>query len=123
MTDQPEFFIPERVLVICAHADDIEFGLSGTVARWTAGGAQVTYCIVTDNSSGSNDPTMTREKLIQTRIEEQTASAMVVGVQDVRFLGYQDGILQPTLELRRELTPPDFGPFAHRSLSHLILQW
>ncbi len=104
MSDQPEFYTPERVLVICAHADDIEFGLSGSVALWTAGGAEVTYCVVTDNSSGSNEPGMDRETLIQTRIEEQIASAKVVGVEDVRFLGYQDGILQPTLELRRELT-------------------
>jgi LmbE family N-acetylglucosaminyl deacetylase len=98
------FYIPQRAVVIVAHADDIEFGMTGTIARWTAGGAQVTYCIVTDNSSGSNDPAMPRDTLIETRQREQRASAAAVGVHDVRFLGYPDGVLQPTLELRRELT-------------------
>ncbi|MBZ0293214.1 MAG: PIG-L family deacetylase [Anaerolineae bacterium] len=99
-----EFFIPERALVIVAHADDIEFGVSGTVARWTEAGAQVTYCIVTDNSSGSNDPAMKSDDLIEIRRLEQIASAEAVGVTDVRFLNYKDGTLTPTLELRRDLT-------------------
>lgn len=99
-----DFYAPERVLVIVAHADDIEFGVSGTVARWTEAGTQVTYVIVTDNSSGSNDPNADLNTLIVTRQDEQIASAAVVGVKDVRFLGYKDGVLQPTLELRKELT-------------------
>lgn len=102
MTD--EFYIPQRALVVAAHADDIEFGMSGTVARWTDAGAQVTYCIVTDNHSGSNAPDANLDALVQTRREEQTASAAVVGVTDVRFLGYPDGTLQPTLDLRRDIT-------------------
>jgi LmbE family N-acetylglucosaminyl deacetylase len=104
MTEQNEFYAPERVLIIVAHADDIEFGMGGTVARWTAAGTQVTYCIVTDNSSGSNDPAMTRERLIEIRQQEQIAAAKVLGVEDVRFLDYPDGQLEHTLELRRELT-------------------
>lgn len=99
-----EFMIPARALVIVAHADDIEFGVSGTVARWTEGGTQVTYCIVTDNSSGSNDPMMKPADLIEIRRREQIASAEAVGVKDVRFLNYKDGSLTPTLELRRDLT-------------------
>ena len=96
--------MPERVLVVVAHADDIEFGMAGTVARWTDGGAQVTYCIVTDNSSGSNDPAVQKADLIATRQQEQLASAAAVGVTDVRFLGYPDGMLTASLELRRDLT-------------------
>jgi LmbE family N-acetylglucosaminyl deacetylase len=102
MTD--EFYAPEQVLVVVAHADDIEFGMAGTVARWTDAGTKVTYCIVTDNSSGSNEPGADIAALVQTRREEQLASAAVVGVTDVRFLGYRDGMLQPTLELRRDIT-------------------
>lgn len=98
------FYIPERALVIAAHADDIEFGISGTAARWTDAGATVTYCIVTDSASGSNKPETIREELIALRREEQIASAATVGVTDVRFLNYPDGILQPTLALRRDLT-------------------
>jgi LmbE family N-acetylglucosaminyl deacetylase len=95
---------PASVLVFVAHADDIEFGASGSIARWVKEGAQVTYCIVTDNSSGSNDPAVDTTWLTKKREEEQRASAAVVGVKDVRFLGYRDGDLQPTMELRRELT-------------------
>jgi LmbE family N-acetylglucosaminyl deacetylase len=97
-------YTPERALVIVAHADDIEFGMSGTISRWTAAGAQVTYCIVTDNSAGSNAPDADLEVLVATRREEQIASAKVAGVHDVRFLNYKDGTLQPTMHLRRELT-------------------
>ena len=95
---------PLTVLVIVAHADDIEFGNAGTLARWIKEGAEVTYCIVTDNGSGSNDPTMTREKLVQIRRDEQLAAAEAIGVKEVIFLGYPDGILEPSLALRRDLT-------------------
>ncbi|NWF68013.1 MAG: PIG-L family deacetylase [Chloroflexi bacterium] len=93
-----------RTLVIVAHPDDIEFGVAGSVARWTLEGADVAYCIVTDGSAGSNDPNIDKETLIRTRQAEQLAAAAVVGVEDVHFLNYPDGMLQPTLELRRDLT-------------------
>lgn len=96
--------IPERVVVIAAHADDIEFGVAGTTSLWTQAGAEVTYVLVTDSSSGSNDPDVNPADLIEQRHREQIVSAAEVGVKDVRFLGYPDGTLQPTLELRRDLT-------------------
>jgi LmbE family N-acetylglucosaminyl deacetylase len=95
---------PTSVLVIVAHPDDIEFGCAGSIARWVNEGAVVTYCMVTDGSAGSNDPAVQRDDLIRRRKEEQLAAAAHVGVKDVRFLGYQDSMLQPTLELRKELT-------------------
>lgn len=98
-----EKYIPTRALFIVAHADDIEFGASGTVARWTAAGSHVTYCIVTDNGSGSDDPDMTRERLSAIREQEQRAAAAVCGVTDLIFLGYPDGTVEPTLQLRRDL--------------------
>ena len=104
MIDHNQFYAPSRVLIIVAHADDIEFGIAGTVARWTDAGTQVTYCIVTDSSSGSNDPTVDRDALAVLRQQEQMAAAAAVGVTDVRFLGYRDGTLTPTLDLRRDLT-------------------
>lgn len=105
MMEREPFYVPERALVIVAHCDDIEFGVSGTIARWTAAGAQVTYCIVTDSGAGDNNPGADLDALKQRRKAEQTASAQAVGVTDVRFLeGYSDGTLQPTLQLRKELT-------------------
>jgi len=95
---------PGRVLVIVAHADDIEFGAAGSVARWVDEGAQVTYCIVTDGGAGSNEPDVDLKDLVRRRQAEQCEAAEIVGVHDVRFLGYADGMLQPTMELRRDLT-------------------
>jgi LmbE family N-acetylglucosaminyl deacetylase len=95
---------PKHLLVIAAHPDDIEFGAAGTIALWTAAGARVTFCMVTDGGAGSNKPDIDLPALIRQRQEEQRAAAAILGVQDVRFMGYKDGVLQPTLELRRDLT-------------------
>jgi len=95
---------PSTILIVVAHPDDIEFGTGGSVAVWTLAGHTVVYCIVTDGSAGSNDPNVTRESLIERRRQEQINAAALVGVHDIRFLGYQDGMLQPTLELRRDIT-------------------
>ncbi|WP_322487501.1 PIG-L deacetylase family protein [Chloroflexus sp.] len=95
---------PEPILVIAAHADDIEFAAAGTIAGWAAAGHPITYCIVTDGSAGSNEPGIDLAALVARRQDEQRAAAAVLGVHGVRFLGYRDGVLQPTLELRRELT-------------------
>lgn len=106
MTDltPPRDYQPERVVVIAAHADDIEFGCSGTVAKWAAAGVAVTFVLVTDGSAGSNEPGVLKRDLVATREREQRESAAVVGVHDIRFLGYPDGHLVATLDLRRELT-------------------
>ena len=93
-----------RVLVVMAHPDDAEFGAAGTVARWAKEGRQVTYLILTDGNRGSSDPAMTAERLAQIRHAEQRAAALKLGVKDVFFLGYDDGSLQPTLDLRRQIT-------------------
>jgi LmbE family N-acetylglucosaminyl deacetylase len=93
-----------HILVVAAHPDDIEFGVAGSVARWIDEGAEVTYCIVTDGAAGTDDPTASAEALARTRQEEQRTAAAAVGVTDVRFLGYRDGILEPTLDVRRDIT-------------------
>jgi LmbE family N-acetylglucosaminyl deacetylase len=95
---------PLRILVIAAHPDDIEFGAAGSVAQWTDEGHQVTFCLVTDGGAGSNKPGADLAALIQKRQAEQCEAAAVLGVHDVRFLGYADGTLTHTLELRRDLT-------------------
>lgn len=95
---------PERILVIAAHPDDIEFAAAGSIALWTDAGAQVTICMVTDGAAGSNKPDADLKALVQQRQQEQCDAAAIMGVKDVRFLGYPDGVLQPTMELRRDLT-------------------
>lgn len=105
MTEREPFYVPARALAVFAHCDDIEFGVSGTVARWAAAGANVTYAIMTDSSAGSNEPDANLDQLKQTRKQEQIAAAAAVGVDDVRFFDdYKDGALEPTMELRKDIT-------------------
>jgi LmbE family N-acetylglucosaminyl deacetylase len=92
-----------RVLVVAAHPDDIEFTCAGSVALWVDEGAQVTYVIVTDGSTGTADPELYGEKLVAIRREETLKAAEAVGVTDVRFLGYPDGYVEYTLDLRRDI--------------------
>lgn len=100
---QNDFPRPEHVLVICAHPDDAEFGAAGTIARWVEQGTKVSYVIVTDGGKGSDDPGTTGEQLAKLREEEQRAAAAVLGVSQVSFLGYADGEVGNTAELRGEL--------------------
>lgn len=95
---------PVKILAIAAHHDDLEFGIAGSVARWVQEGAEVVYVIVTDGGAGSNTPGVIRSELAEQRKAEQLAAASVVGVKEVHFLGYPDGVLQPSIELRRDLT-------------------
>jgi len=92
-----------RILVINAHPDDVDFGAAGTVARWTDAGIEVIYCVVTDGDAGGSDPSVSRPEMATLRRGEQTEAARQVGVHDLRFLGYPDGRVEPTLELRRDL--------------------
>jgi len=93
-----------RILGIFAHPDDSEFTCGGAAALWADAGAQITYVIITNGAAGSNDPNQDLAELVRIREAEQRAACAVLGVQQVIFLGYTDGILQPTIELRRELT-------------------
>lgn len=104
LKSEPALTKPIRILIIVAHPSDVEFFALGSIIRWIDEGAEAIYCIVTDGGAGSNVPDTSLEKLIETRREQQLASATHVRVTDVRFLGYPDGILEPTLELRRDLT-------------------
>jgi LmbE family N-acetylglucosaminyl deacetylase len=94
----------ERVMVITAHPDDSEFGAGGTVARFTKEGREVVYCIVTNGNKGSSDRTMTPERLATIRAEEQRQAARVLGVERVIFLGYPDGEVEDTRDLRRDVS-------------------
>ena len=92
-----------RVLAITAHPDDVDFSAAGTIARWTDAGLEVTYCVVTDGDAGGVDEDLPRAEVPALRRAEQVAAAKCVGVHDVRFLGYPDGRVEATLDLRRDL--------------------
>ena len=95
--------IPRRAMLIYAHPDDIEFSAAGTAARWARAGCEVIYVVITDGNVGSHEEGMTAVGIAEIRRAEQEAAAQAAGVQQCIFLGYHDGLLQPTLELRKEL--------------------
>lgn len=93
-----------RVMAIYAHPDDPEFFSGGLLAKFAAEGKELIYVLATSGDKGTEDPEMTRERLIEIREGEQRAAAGVLGSQNVIFLRYPDGELQATLGLRRDLT-------------------
>lgn len=95
---------PDRVLVVAAHPDDIEFGAAGTVARWVGEGAVVRYLIVTRGDKGSDDPRADTGALMRLREDEQRAAAAELGVDGVDFLDEPDGQVEPSLVLRERIT-------------------
>jgi LmbE family N-acetylglucosaminyl deacetylase len=94
----------ERILVVSAHPDDVDFGAAGSVARWTDTGIDVAYCIVTDGEAGGRHTGLGPGELAELRRAEQTTAAKIVGVTDLTFLGYPDGRLVASLDLRRDIT-------------------
>jgi len=94
----------ERILVVTAHPDDVDFGAAGSVARWTEAGAHVAYCIVTDGDAGGFDPDVPRSEIGGIRRREQTEAAARVGVEELHFLGYPDGRLEVRMDLRRDIS-------------------
>jgi LmbE family N-acetylglucosaminyl deacetylase len=98
---------PKKVMSIHAHPDDQEFTVGGTLAKWARAGSEIITVCITSGGAGSNDhtpPEMTREALATVREVEQREACRVLGIAEVLFLGYEDGMLMPSLELRRELT-------------------
>ncbi len=99
--------VPKRVLCVNAHPDDQEFTVGGTLAKWARAGAEIITVVITSGDAGSNERTpeeMTKTQLAAIREIEQRNACAVLGVQETVFLRYGDGTLQPTLDLRRDLT-------------------
>ena len=93
----------DRVLVIFSHPDDAEFTAAPAIAALAGHGARVDYLVTTDGGKGTEDPSVTPEQLAATRVAEQRAAADVLGVSEIVHLGYPDGYLTPSLELRRDI--------------------
>ena len=91
----------QRGLAIVAHPDDLEFGAAAAIARWTGQGKQIVYCLVTSGEAGIDAMAPAQARLV--REAEQRASAAVVGVEVVEFLGQPDGVVEYGVPLRRAL--------------------
>lgn len=103
MVSNHTFYIPESAMVIVAHPDDPEFSCAGTMARWSRAGTRISYIICTSGDVGIAQKGMTRKKASEIREKEQKEAALITGITEIVFLGEPDGMLQPTLELRRKI--------------------
>lgn len=92
-----------KALVFTPHPDDAELECGGTMAKWADAGTEVILCVVTNGAAGSNDPDVARSWLIETRQAEQRAAAALLGVSQVTFLGHEDGFVEDSHELRRDM--------------------
>lgn len=92
-----------RALVVTAHPDDMEFGAAGTLAKWADAGAEITLCIGTDGSTGTQDKDLMGASLHDIRVTETERAAEIVGIEEVVWLNYQDGYVEYTLDLRRDI--------------------
>jgi LmbE family N-acetylglucosaminyl deacetylase len=103
-----EYVLPdsdiERILVVVAHPDDVDFSAAGSIAMWTKAGIEVSYCLITNGDAGGFDPSVPRSEIAGIRQAEQRAAAELLGVSDVTFLGYPDGRLEVTQDLRRDIS-------------------
>ncbi len=96
-------YLPESAMAIVAHPDDIEFSCAGTLARWAKASARISYVLCTSGDVGIDEPGMTRSRATEIREQEQRQAAEIAGATEVIFLREPDGLLQPTLELRKKL--------------------
>ncbi|MDP8922638.1 MAG: PIG-L family deacetylase [Chloroflexota bacterium] len=102
MADEQEYQ-PRSVLVVVAHPDDAEFMAAGTLAKWAREGKDVNYVVCTAGDKGTSDPNMSPAALAEIRRREQRAACDRIGANELVFLGYEDGVLQNTLQLRRDV--------------------
>lgn len=94
---------PDVILGVVAHPDDLEFGMSGTVATYVAQGAKAYYLILTNGNKGSDDKSITPDQLRDMRRDEQRAAAKILGVTDVFFCDYEDGLLEANADVKRDI--------------------
>lgn len=94
---------PKVVLGIAAHPDDLDYGAAGAMASFARAGAEVHYLILTDGSKGSADLSISPIELVKLREAEQRAATQAVGGKSVQFLGYPDGGLEVTLDLKKQI--------------------
>ena len=90
-----------RVLCVVAHPDDVEYGTSSAVAAWTSQGVEVAYLLLTRGEAGMD--ASAPERTAELRMAEQVAGSNAVGVSQVDFLSYPDGVLVYSLGLRRDI--------------------
>ncbi|MET0133961.1 MAG: PIG-L deacetylase family protein [Kibdelosporangium sp.] len=91
----------ERALAVVAHPDDLEYGASAAIARWTEEGRSVVYVLASRGEAGIDG--IAPAECGPLREREQIEAARIVGVSELEFLDHRDGVIEYGLPLRRQL--------------------
>lgn len=94
---------PKVVLGVAAHPDDFEFGIAGTIAKWVKDGCEAYYLILTNGNKGSSDRNLLPEEVQKMRQQEQRIAAEILGLKNVFFCDYEDGLLEVTPQLKKDI--------------------
>jgi LmbE family N-acetylglucosaminyl deacetylase len=94
---------PRRALAVYAHPDDPDLSCGGTLARWSGEGSDVHVCLCCDGDKGSTDPGIDNEELVRDRRHETEAAGRALGVGAHHWLGYRDGEVDDSADLRARL--------------------
>ncbi|MFV0407704.1 MAG: PIG-L deacetylase family protein [Propioniciclava sp.] len=89
-----------RALCVVAHPDDLEYGVSAAVSHWVSQGIEVSYLLLTHGEAGMQRHP---DEVGPLRAEEQRRACAAVGVTQLTMLNHPDGMLMPTLDLRRDI--------------------
>ena len=94
---------PKKILIILAHPDDPEFFCGASIYKWTQTGNRVDYLLMSKGEKGINDNFDDVPNIIKIREREQRNAADVLGVSDITYLDYQDGMMVPDIEARKKI--------------------
>jgi LmbE family N-acetylglucosaminyl deacetylase len=94
---------PGVVLAVYAHPDDADVACGGSLARWAKAGAAVHLVVCTDGGKGTTDPAVDPVQLASERAAELESSSALIGLATVENLGFPDGELPDSEDVRRTL--------------------
>lgn len=95
--------MPERVLAVYAHPDDADVSCGGTLALWSAEGAEVHVVVCAAGDKGSSDADLDPGDLSRRRAVEVERAAEALGVTSHHLLGHPDGELANDVPLRSQI--------------------
>lgn len=122
-----------HILAIGAHPDDLEIYAYGTLAAWSAMGAELSLVVATDGALGGK---LAADVMSRLRLQETTDALSPLAAAPPQVLGFPDGSLQADASLVSALSklialkspdlvlthaPNDYHA-DHRALSAAVLQ-
>jgi bacillithiol biosynthesis deacetylase BshB2 len=89
--------VAKRIVAVFAHPDDETFVCGGTLAKYAKEGASITLLCATKGEMGrrmGTPPFANRETMPKLREGELREACRLLGIQDLRFLGIRDKLVE-----------------------------